>query len=563
MTETISTENKGGYKTIVYFICFVAAMGGFLFGLDQGFIANALDTIEGVYHIGIAGGEDYSKILAIGGIFGALLSGIFARFLGRKKSLILAGFIFTFASVYSALLPPINILSALRFLLGFGVGVASFIVPLYLSETAPAKIRGSMGTLFQLLITIGIFLISLSNVFIAKYFVDPKTSLPLMFIFVAIFAGLMFLGTFILPESPRWLMLVGKRKEAEVVLQKTLSNQEEIDLELFDIEEALKGPKNDSEKGITFGLFFKVLLVGIFLQVFQQLVGINMMIYYAPTIFGFAGITGLLGMMTVPTVNMLFTFPAISLVEKWGRKMLLYVGAVCMLIKMLAAGYCFMEISKISAPAETALNSFYKNINQEQLTITVENLKGIKFVKVSESIQTPEIQQMLADYKAHQATPEVEPAEQKLVTKLKEAVSKAMAKDLAPMVPSEIKWILLIAIIIYIFGFAVSWGPVAWLVCSEIFPIKYREIGMTVTTMVNWTFAGLVMGNALTFMQQHGNASIFFVFGGFCIIAILFVAVFVPETKGITLEEMELNLRDGKALRDLGTPPTDQTCRLD
>ena len=104
--------------------------------------------------------ESYSAILATGGIFGALLSGIFARFLGRKRSLVLAGFIFTAASALSAFLPPLPLLSACRFALGFGVGIASFIVPLYLSETAPAAIRGSMGTLFQLLITIGIFLIS-------------------------------------------------------------------------------------------------------------------------------------------------------------------------------------------------------------------------------------------------------------------------------------------------------------------------------------------------------------------------------------------------------------------
>src|SRR5512143_1136882 len=187
---------SGSYKTIVYVICSVAALGGLLFGLDQGFIANSLATIEQQYHFGVQGGELYSSILATGGIVGALLSGIFARFLGRKKSLVLAGFIFTAASGYSALLPPLAILSACRFALGFAVGIASFVVPLYLSETAPAKIRGSMGTLFQLMITIGIFLIALTNVFIARTFTTPATSLPLMFLTVTFFAALMFLGAF-------------------------------------------------------------------------------------------------------------------------------------------------------------------------------------------------------------------------------------------------------------------------------------------------------------------------------------------------------------------------------
>jgi len=114
------------------------------------------------------------------------------------------------------------------------------------------------------------------------------------------------------------------------------------------------------------------------------------------------------------------------------------------------------------------------------------------------------------------------------------------------------KAVLLISAIVYIFGFAVSWGPVVWLVCSEVFPLEGREVGMTITTMVNWTFARLVMGNALSFMGTYGNASIFYVFAGFCVLAIGFVYMFVPETKGITLEEMEFNLKGGVRLRELG-----------
>ena len=470
MAEAVQGKS-GSYKTIVYIICSVAALGGLLFGLDQGFIANSLETIQQHYHLSVHGGESYSAILATGGIVGALLSGLFARFLGRKRSLLFAGFIFTLASAISALLPPLPVLSACRFVLGFGVGVASFVVPLYLSETAPASIRGSMGTLFQLMITIGIFLIAVTNVLIARAFVNPSTSLPLMFLTITLFASLMFLLGFMLPESPRWLMLKGRKEQAIAVLRKTLNTQQEIDAEVGEIEQALHGPQGAGIGIVTRGYFFKVLLVGVLLQMFQQLVGINMMIYYSPTIFGYAGMKGLLAMLTVPTVNMLFTFPAIHLVEKWGRKKLLYVGAVMMLITMIAAGVAFHTIGSVSDPA---------------------------------------------------------------------------------MIGGAPKVVLLVSAILYIFGFAVSWGPVVWLVCSEIFPLEGREVGMTITTMVNWTFAGLVMANALSFMQVHGNSSIFYVFAGFCLLSIIFVALFVPETKGITLEEMEFNLKSGVRLRDLG-----------
>jgi MFS transporter, SP family, galactose:H+ symporter len=469
--ESENPVEARGYKTIVYVICSVAALGGLLFGLDQGFIANSLDTLTEHYQFAVHDKESYSAILATGGIFGALLSGIFARFLGRKRSLVLAGFIFTAASALSALLPPLPLLSACRFALGFGVGIASFIVPLYLSETAPAAIRGSMGTLFQLLITIGIFVISVSNVFIARAFATPATSLPLMFLTVTLFAALMFAGSFILPESPRWLMLKGRKDQAIAVLRKTLNTQAEIDKEIGEIEQALHGPRGAGIEIVRRGYFFRVLLVGILLQMFQQLVGINVMIYYSPTIFGYAGMTGLLAMITVPTVNMLFTFPAIGLVEKWGRKKLLYVGAVSMLVTMLAAGFAFQSIGNVSDPS---------------------------------------------------------------------------------LIGGTPKTLLLISVIVYIFGFAVSWGPVVWLVCSEIFPLEGREVGMTITTMVNWTFAGLVMNYALSFMNRFGNASIFYLFAGFCVVAIVFVAAFVPETKGITLEELEFNLKKGVRLRDLG-----------
>ncbi len=459
-----------GYKSTVFYICGTAALGGLLFGLDQGFIANSLDIIQKVYGLDIKAAEHYSSILATGGIIGALLSGIFARYLGRKKSLVLSGSMFCVASLVSAMLPPMAVMYTCRFILGFAIGIASFIVPLYLSETAPASIRGAMGTLFQLLITIGIFLISLTNYIIEKWITIPRTALPLMFAVIVLFAGLMLIGSLFLPESPRWLILKGKRDQAIAVLHKTLNTPEDVQREIRDIESSL-GNQGVQMNILFKGYFIKILFVGIFLQMFQQLVGINVMIYYAPTILGYAGLAAIVAMMTVPTVNMLFTFPAIRLVEKWGRKKLLYVGALCMMISMSAAGAAFTMIGGHSDPSAILL---------------------------------------------------------------------------AP------KIILLAAIILYIFGFAVSWGPVAWLVCAEIFPLQGRELGMTVTTMVNWTFAGLLMDNALTFMNVHGNASIFFLFSVFCILAVVFVAVFVPETRGVTLEQIEANLKSGKRMRFLG-----------
>ncbi|MFP4485986.1 MAG: sugar porter family MFS transporter [Campylobacterales bacterium] len=457
------------YNFIVYWTAIVAALGGLLFGLDQGFIANSLSTIDKVYDLDVAQGEHYSAVLAAGGILGALSSGVIARYLGRKRSLVIAGFLFTSMTIISALIPPFEILYICRFFLGYAVGLASFVVPLYLSETAPSKIRGSMGTLFQFMITIGIFLISLTNYIMVEFISDEVSRLPLMFLVITLFASLMFIGSLFLPESPRWLMLKGKNELALITLKKIYSKKEDLDRAIKEIQEAIANSKGVFE-GIKKPYFIKILLVGVGLQMFQQLVGINMMIYYAPTIFGYAEIHGFFAMMTVPVVNVLFTIPAIFLVEKWGRKKLLYFGATVMLVSLVSAGVAFSMIGGVN-----------------------------------------------------------------------------------PMDIGAIpKGILLISAVVYIFGFAISWGPMAWLVCAEIFPLEGREVGMTVTTMVNWTFAGLVMGTALSFMQAFGNASIFFVFAGFCLLSMLFLYFFVPETKGVTLEQIEAKLKKGYKLRDIG-----------
>ncbi|MFZ9035722.1 MAG: sugar porter family MFS transporter [Francisellaceae bacterium] len=466
----IAANNNTEYKKIVYMICLIGALGGLLFGLDQGFIANSLSTIDKVYSLDTGQGEQYSAVLAWGGILGALLSGILARVLGRKKVLVIAGFLFSALSLISAFLPPLEILSLCRFGLGFAVGIASFTVPLYLAETAPTKIRGGMATLFQLMITIGIFVVAVTNVFIAKALGHVEISLTLMFLVIFIFALIMFIGSWFLPESPRWLILTGKIEKATDVLKRVRNTQAEIDSEMQEISESISSNKGIGWSMLGKGFFWKILIVGVALQMFQQLVGINMMIYYAPTIFGYAGMTGLVALLAIPTVNMLFTFPAIKWIEKWGRKKLLYVGAVVMMISMFAAGFAFYAIDGL--PADSAH--------------PIANI------------------------------------------------------------------VLLLSAVVYIFGFACSWGPVVWVLCSEIFPLKGREIGMTVTTMINWTFAGLVMANSLSFMKAFGNYSVFFLFGGFCILAMIFLKLFVPETKGVSLEHIEKNLESGVPVRKIG-----------
>ncbi|MGQ4005248.1 sugar porter family MFS transporter [Francisellaceae bacterium CB300] len=459
------------YKKIVFLIAVIAALGGLLFGLDQGFIANAGATLDHVYGMvpGSVTEGKFNAILAYGGILGTICSGFFTRFVGRKNTLIIAGFSFLLGALISSILPPLGILTACRFLLGFGVGLASFATPLYLAETAPAEIRGAMSSLFQLMITFGIFLICLVNVVIVEMAGHTEVSLVLMFSVITLFALLMTLGCFFLPKSPRWLMMKGNEDQAREVLAR-LRNDDQIESELSLIRDK-NNQKGDSVKNtLNKPYFWKVLVVGVVIQMFQQLVGINAMIYYAPTFLQGAGLNIILAGLAVFFVNFISTFPAIRWVEKWGRKKLLTVGATIMASALLVVAACFYMI------------------------------------------------------------------------------------DIAGVQSEVPKYVLLISCLVYIFGFACSWGPVAWILCSEIFPQKVREIGMTITTIVNWTFVWIVVAYSNVIMGSGvwGKPMIFVSYAIFCIIAIVFLKLFVPETKGVSLEKIEDNLISGSKLRDLG-----------
>ena len=179
------------------------------------------------------------------------------------------------------------------------------------------------------------------------------------------------------------------------------------------------------------------------------------MVYYSPVIFEYANITGILSLLIIPFFLMVCSFPAIIWIEKFGRKKLLHIGSIIMMISMFFSGVAFLLVE------------YYYS-----------------------------------------------------------------------------KLLLLLSCIVYICGFSFSWGPVVWVLCSEIFPIKYREIGITVTTMTNWLFAGVVMSYSLSIMNRFGNSTIFFVFAIFCLFSILFAKIFVPETSKISLESIEKSLNN-------------------
>ncbi len=457
------SSQKGGANAIVTKVSFIAALAGLLFGLDIAYVNGSLELIVKTFHLTTSQSELIAEILLFGAFIGAVFSGWLSRQFGRKKVLLLASLIFALFTFLGVFAPSFTVLLVARFIIGLAVGIASFVAPLYLSEIAPFKIRGRLIALYQLMITIGILAMFLSNAALMHF-----GSWRLMMSVIAIPALVMFVGALFLPESPRWLVLVGRNEEAQKVLKRIRNSDEEVNFELGEIKETVK-VKGGGWKLLTKPFFRKVLILGILLQALQQFSGMNAFMYYSGQVFKAAGFSSpAVATIVIGLVNMLTTLIAIKYVDKLGRKPILYAGLTILVVSCAVVGYIF----KINPP-------------------------GTEMTSVEQ-------------------------------------------------------WLTLIFSLLFIFGFAVALGPIIWILCSEIFPLKGRDLGITITTATNWISNTIIGGYTLTWFIHLGVGGTFWMFGAVNLVGFLIIGFLTPETKNIPLEELEKNLENGVPLRKLG-----------
>ena len=328
-----------------YLICAVAAFGGLLFGYDTAVIAGAIGYLQVKFELSpmLTGWAASSAIW--GCVFGALFSGALSDKYGRKKVLLLSGLLFTLSALGSAVPDNLTQFVLARFIGGLGVGSASMLSPLYISEIAPAKIRGMLVTLYQLAIVFGINIIYIVNYLIANTH-DQVWNVQLGWRYMlgseGIPAILFFILLFFVPESPRWLVKENRSEEALKILNQ-INRPEETHRILEEIKETV-----NEEKGSFLDLFKpgirKAMVVGSVLALFSQVTGINAIIYYAPEIFkqvGFGSESALFQTMIIGFVNMLFTLVAIRFIDYWGRRTLLIWGISGMVSCLLGMGMFF------------------------------------------------------------------------------------------------------------------------------------------------------------------------------------------------------------------------------
>ena len=324
-------------KTMTFFVCFLAALAGLLFGLDIGVIAGALPFIANEFQISAHTQEWVVSSMMFGAAVGAVGSGWLSFKLGRKKSLMIGAILFVAGSLFSAAAPNVEILLISRVLLGLAVGVASYTAPLYLSEIAPEKIRGSMISMYQLMITIGI---------LGAYLSDTAFSYSgawrWMLGVIIIPAVLLLIGVIFLPDSPRWFAAKRRFVDAERVLLRLRDTSAEAKRELDEIRESLKVKQSGWALFKENSNFRRAVFLGVLLQIMQQFTGMNVIMYYAPKIFELAGYANtteqMWGTVIVGLTNVLATFIAIGLVDRWGRKPTLILGFIVMAAGMGVLG---------------------------------------------------------------------------------------------------------------------------------------------------------------------------------------------------------------------------------
>ena len=440
-------HGRGRY---IYEVAGIAALAGLLFGYGTGVIAGALLFIDGDFGLSIFEKAAIVSAILAGATVGAGAAGPMADRYGRRFAISLAAVLFGIGSVISALAPDVAVLVVGRIIVGLGVGVASTAAPVYISEVAPADLRGALTTMFQLAVTAG-FLLS----FLVDLALAPDEAWRWMLAIAILPATLLGLAMLLVPHSPRWLAGKGRVDEAREALRRLRGDDAEADAELQEVMDSIQEPTS-SWRELGTPLVRAALIVGVGLAVLQQVTGINAILYYAPTIFQDAGFgsnaSAILATVGLGAVMVLATVVAVLMMDRIGRRTLLLFGSVGMAIGLAGMGLVF-ELPDLS-----------------------ESGKG----------------------------------------------TLAMS-----------------SLIVFLATFAVSFGPIVWVLNAEIYPLPVRGRAGGVAALVHWGVNFIVVLTFLPLFDAIGGAAVFWGYAALSLVAFVFVARLVPETRGKSLEQIE------------------------
>lgn len=518
--------NKKLYTMV---ISLIVALGGFLLGFDSAVISGATPFYRETF--GLNSGSFFIGFsvssLILGAIIGNISAGKLADRFGRRLILMLTALLFTMSAVASALAQDIVFFLVARIIGGLGVGMAILVAPMYIAEIAPRKIRGTLVTFNQLNIVLGISIAYFSNLYFQQNIADADLKWRLMLGVEAVPAVLYLIFLFMVPRSPRWLLQKDLVDEARKVLVK-IHGQEQSLKEESEIIRSLHEEVNKS-KAKWSDVFSKrmktVLIIGFGIAFFQQITGINAIFYYAPMIFEMTGggkDAAFLQAAILGVTNVAMTVVAMFLIDKLGRKPLLYLGSAGIFISLAIVGFSFMNARYIID--ETTMENLIEEVrslpgNQEHIdhVLNLQTLQGENFE--NEVVFFRQVKEQVGQH---------------TYNNFKEIILKHS-------ITINSFWVL-VGLIVFVASFAISMGPVMWALLSEIFPNKLR--GLAISIMGFWnSIVSFSVATVFPAQLEHmGSANTYFVYSFFGLMALLFVWRYVPETRGRSLEELESDL---------------------
>ncbi|HUY94544.1 MAG TPA: MFS transporter [Terracidiphilus sp.] len=565
------------------FLLLVAGLGGLLYGIDVGIIGGALPYLEATSHLSPAELSIIVAAVLLGSVFSTLFAGLLADWMGRKPLMVLSGAAFTLSIPIIALSHGYSPLFFGRLLQGMSGGLVGVVVPLYLAECLSAEKRGRGTGIFQWLLTLGIFAAALIGVYFSYHVAAiEKTSSALALFqakdhawrsifWVSMPPGLLFvIGSFFVSESPRWLFRRGRADAAHAALLRSRT-PDRAALELGEMEQIAGKSEEKRRSAVRDSLFQRRYLLPFLLACVilscNTATGINSLIGFNTNITLESGLSDVMahwGYVLFTLLNFLFTIVGMTFVDRKGRRFLFLFGTSGIIVSMIAAGTLFHRMESHRTDVAMAIQE--RVAADQTLSFQFDNAGFQRISGRAASASQPESLTIIYSYGAFTSTTmparssDAEPATIRIdrAKALPGSTVEAFFRDpfadlsdarTAPLriehaylvpIPSALHgWLVALCLYVFVAFYAMGPGVCVWLALSELMPTRIRSNGMSIALVINQLVSTTLAAIFLPVVGKYGYSTMFFLFAGFTVIYFLTVALFLPETKGKTLEEIE------------------------